>query len=293
MGNNELIEKLTNDINKLQNKIKHRKIYNVRNFVIKSLIKNGIAFDYALPFIVSAMILASSPLEEGNAPFQIDEVVQKAEIEMIDTSSGRHLEYISYDTSCDDKLIEYSTGWIINNYGLYERTVTSYRLNYEVNLEETEKILSMTKAELEGILTVTNVRTIQKNSLDPEDSIYDDDAIIVVDYIESNDKTLTRLETNRENISHSFLCVLLTLILGWCIVCGKKVIFKTYIRDQLRGYASYFRQINEEELEKMKKILELEQKNLSMLRGESLNFGNDYGYSRKLRKDKRGGSNGE
>ena len=214
-------------------------------------------------------------------------------IEMIDTSSGRHLEYISYDTSCDDKLIEYSTGWIINDYGLYERTVTSYRLNDAVNLEKTEKILSMTKEELEGILTVTNVRTIQKNSLDPEDSIYEDDAIIVVDYIESNDKTLTRLETNRENITHSFLCVLLTLILGWCIVCGKKVIFKTYIRDWLRGYASYFRQINEEELEKMKKILELEQKNLSMLRGESLNFGNDYGYSRKLRKDKRGGSNGE
>lgn len=291
MGNNELIEKLTNDINKLQNKIEHRKIYNVRNFVIKSLIKSGVAFDYALPFIVSAMILANSPLEKGNAPFQIDEVVQKAEIETIDTSSGRHLEYISYDASFDDKLIEYSTGWIINDYGLYERTVTSYRLR--VNLEETEKILSMTKAELEGILTVTNVRTIQKNSLDPEDNIYEDDAIIVVDYIESNDKTLTRLETDRENVSHSFLCVLLTLILGWCIVCGKKVIFKTYIRDQLRGYESYFRQINEEELEKMKKILELEQKNLSMLEGESLNFGNDYGYSRKLRKDKRGGSNGE
>ena len=291
MGNNELIEKLTNDINKLQNKIEHRKIYNVRNFVIKSLIKSGVAFDYALPFIVSAMILANSPLEKGNAPFQIDEVVQKAEIETIDTSSGRHLEYISYDASFDDKLIEYSTGWIINDYGLYERTVTSYRLR--VNLEETEKILSMTKAELEGILTVTNVRTIQKNSLDPEDNIYEDDAIIVVDYIESNDKTLTRLETDRENVSHSFLCVLLTLILGWCIVCGKKVIFKTYIRDQLRGYESYFRQINEEELEKMKKILELEQKNLSMLSGESLNFGNDYGYSRKLRKDKRGGSNGE
>ena len=38
-NNNDLVKKLTSDVNKLQNVIEHRRLYNIRNLVVKSLLK--------------------------------------------------------------------------------------------------------------------------------------------------------------------------------------------------------------------------------------------------------------
>lgn len=284
ISNNELVEKLTNDVNRLQNQIEHRNLYNVRNFVIKALLKSGIAIDYALPFILAAIIIANSQASKGDAPFRIDEITEKAGIETIDTSSGIHLEHISYDFSYDDELIEHSTGWIINDKGLYERTVTSYRLNDEINLEDTEKIMSMTKEEVDQALVITNVRTIKKNTLTPEDSIYNSDAIIVINHSESEEETFTRLETTSENVWHSIWYIVLALCWGNNFRNIEKLFVRTYIRDRLREYEPLFRQINKEELETMRKILKVKQENLAMIDSESKNIGEKEGYSYRLRR---------
>lgn len=60
INNNKLIKKLTKDANRLQNKIKYRKLYNIRNVVVRPLIESGIAVDYALPFIIAAIIAANA-----------------------------------------------------------------------------------------------------------------------------------------------------------------------------------------------------------------------------------------
>lgn len=284
ISNNELVEKLTNDVNRLQNKIEHRNLYNVRNFVIKALLKSGIAIDYALPFILAAIIIANSQASKGDAPFRIDEITEKAGIETIDTSSGIHLEHISYDFSYDDELIEHSTGWIINDKGLYERTVTSYRLNDEINLEDTEKIMSMTKEEVDQALVITNVRTIKKNTLTPEDSIYNSAAIIVINHSKSEEETFTRLETTSENVWHSIWYIVLALCWGNNFRNIEKLFVRTYIRDRLREYEPLFRQINKEELETMRKILKVKQENLAMINSESKNIGEKEGYSYRLRR---------
>lgn len=284
INNNELIKKLTNDVNRLQNKIEKRKLYNIRNIVVRALLKSGIAVDYALPFILAAIIIANSQASKGNAPFHIDEITEKAGIETIDTSNGIHLEHISYDFSYDDELIEHSTGWIINEKGLYERTVTSYRLNDEINLEDTEKIMSMTKEEVDQALIITNVRTIKKNTLTPEDSIYSSDAIIVINHSESEEETFTRLETTSENVWHSIWYIVLALCWGNNVRNLEKLFVKTYIRDRLREYEPSFRKINKEELETMRKILKVKQENLAMINGEAKNIGEEDGYSYRLRR---------
>ena len=284
ISNNELVDKLTNDVNRLENKIEHRNLYNIRNFVIKALLKSGIAIDYALPFILAAIIIANSQASKGDTPFRIDEITEKAGIETIDTSSGIHLEHISYDFSYDEELIEHSTGWIINDKGLYERTVTSYRLNDEINLEDTEKIMSMTKEEVDQALVITNVRTIKKNTLTPEDSIYNSDAIIVINHSESEEETFTRLETTSENVWHSIWYIVLALCWGNNFRNIEKLFVRTYIRDRLREYEPLFRQINKEELETMRKILKVKQENLAMIDSESKNIGEKEGYSYRLRR---------
>lgn len=132
MKNNKyLLKQLTSDIERLQYKIEHRCISNVRSFVARTLIKSGIAIDYALPFIISSVLAYNNLISEGYNPLHFDDVAVKAGIETIDTSSGVHIEHISFDFIYDNRLIEYSTGWIINDNNLYERTVTSYKLNDE------------------------------------------------------------------------------------------------------------------------------------------------------------------
>lgn len=283
---NELVNKLSKDVKKLENKIEHRKIYNIHNFVVKSLLKSGIAIDYALPFILASIVIAHSYSAKGNAPFHIDEITEKASIETIDTSSGIHLENVSYDFSYDDELIEYSTGWVTNDKGLYERTVTSYRISDEINLSETDKILSMSKEEIENMLVVTNIQTICKNTLTPEDKIYDADALIVINHSESEDETITRQETSSENIWNSIWFIIMALCWGNNVRNIEKLFVKTYIRDRLREYEPLFRQINKEELETMKRILEVKKQNLAMIDETSNNIGENEGYTYRLRKDK-------
>lgn len=282
INNNELMKKLTKDANRLQNKIEHRKLYNIRNAVVRSLIKSGIAVDYALPFIIVAMIIANAQTSKGNAPFRVDEIVEKAGIETIDTSSGIHLEHLSYDFDYDDELIEYSTGWIVNEQGLYERTVTSYRLNDDIDLENKEKILEMTKDDIDNALVITDIKTVKKNALNPEDQIYNSDAIIVIDHSESEEETITRLETKSENFWHSLWYIVLVLSYGNNVRLLEKIFVKTYMRDKLREYEPSFRKINKEELDTMKKILKMKQENLSMLNND--NNSSIDGYSYKLRR---------
>ena len=282
IDNNELMKKLTKDANRLQNKIEHRKLYNIRNAVVRSLIKSGIAVDYALPFIIVAMIIANAQTSKGNAPFRVDEIVEKAGIETIDTSSGIHLEHLSYDFDYDDELIEYSTGWIVNEQGLYERTVTSYRLNDDIDLENKEKILEMTKDDIDNALVITDIKTVKKNALNPEDQIYNSDAIIVIDHSESEEETITRLETKSENFWHSLWYIVLVLSYGNNVRILEKIFVKTYMRDKLREYEPSFRKINKEELDTMKKILKMKQENLSMLNND--NNSSIDGYSYKLRR---------
>lgn len=282
IDNNELMKKLTKDANRLQNKIEHRKLYNIRNTVVRSLIKSGIAVDYALPFIIVAMIIANAQTSKGNAPFRVDEIVEKAGIETIDTSSGIHLEHLSYDFDYDDELIEYSTGWIVNEQGLYERTVTSYRLNDDIELENKEKILEMTKDDIDNALVITDIKTVKKNTLNPEDEIYNSDAIIVIDHSESEEETITRLETKSENFWHSLWYIVLVLSYGNNVRLLEKIFVKTYMRDKLREYEPSFRKINKEELDTMKKILKMKQENLSMLNND--NNSSIDGYSYKLRR---------
>ncbi len=284
---NELIDKLSKDVKKLENKIEHRKIYNVRNFVVKSLLKSGIAIDYALPFILTSIVLAHSYSAKGITPFHIDEITEEASIETIDTSSGIHLENVSYDFSYDDELIEYSTGWVVtNDKGLYERTVTSYRISDEINLSETDKILSMSKEEIEKVLAVTNVKTICKNKLTPEDEIYDADALIVINHHKSDDETITRKETSSENTGTSILFIIAVLLWGNSVRSIEKLFVKTYIRDKLREYELLFRKINKKEIETMKKILELKKQNLTMIDENLTNIGEIKEYPYRLRKDK-------
>lgn len=284
LDNKDLVQKITNDVNKLQDKIENRQLYNIRNFVIRMLLRSGIVIDYALPFILSAVVIGYLQSSKGNTPFHRDEVIEKASVETIDTSSGIHLERKSYDFNYNNELVEHSTGWIVNDEGLYERTVTSYKLNDNVDINDTEKILSMTKEEIDKALVITDVNTIKKNTLTPEDTIYNSDAIIVINHSESDEMVTTNLEGKDVNAFLSTIYLIIVFCCGKGTMHIENLFVKTQIRDIFKQYVYLFRPIKKEELETMRKILEIKQENLAMLDSNIKTIDKEEGYSYRLRK---------
>ena len=277
-----LVNKLKKETKELENQIKYRKLYNIRNYGIQLLIKSGIALNHALPFIVAAFIIGHSKLMEEGNPFKIELVSQKANLETIDTSSGKHIKNISYDFDYDDKILEYSTGWIINEKGLYQRTITSYRLDKEFDLYDTEKILSMTKEEIEKSLIITNINTIQKNTLSSYDYIYDEDALIFTNHTLSDENTIERYENLSENALQVIYFIILTFAGGTALRLLEKKLIKKNMGDKLKEYIPLYRQISKEELEEMKKMLEIKKQNLSLITSTENEDNKSYQY--KLRR---------
>ena len=267
LNNKYLISKFTKEVEELEKIIKYREFYNIRNFFMSCLIKSGIVFEEALPFIIIGIFVAYLNSSSGKTPFKFDDSMERVYVETIDTSSGVHLKHFSSDINYDDELIEYSTGWIINDNGLYERTVTSYRVDNEIDLSDVDSILSMTREELENILIITNVKTIRKNVIDPDDEIYMNDAIIVVNHYDYIERNVGIKESEIKNISETILYIIQSLCWGYACKKGCSLIIKTSFSDKLKRYKLKYKIITEDELENLYKILEVKKKNLDMING--------------------------
>ncbi len=279
----QFYKRLVKQEKSLQNKIEHQKFYNIRNLAIRALLKSGIAIDYALPFLMSSIIVGTIQAKLGVTPFIVDNKVLFPSIETIDTSSGLHLENISYDVSYDEESIEYTTGWKINKYGLYERTSTSYRISKDIDITNIEKLLSMSKEELDAALIVTNIENIYKETLSSDDMIYNSDAIIVINNSKSNDEYMIGKETVTANVFYTILFIIVSSILGVGLKKIGNILIKTKIRDKLREYQSYFHKLNSADLKEIEKILQVTKQNLALLAESTPNINESDSYIYKLR----------
>lgn len=267
----------------LQNKIDHLKFYNILNLAIRALLKSGIAIDYALPFLMSSIIVGTIQAKLDITPFIFDSKEVHPNIETIDTSSGLHLQNISYDFSYDEESIEYTTGWKLNNYGLYERVSTSYRISKEIDITNVEKLLSMSKEELDAALIVTNIENIYKQTLSYDDMIYDSDAIIVINNSKLDDESMIGKETITENVLYTILFIIISSVLGVGFKKLGNILIKTKIRDKFREYQSSFQKFDSNDLERIKKILQVEKQNLALLDESITNINESDSYIYKLR----------
>lgn len=267
----KLVNKLENDVKTLQFKIEHRKLYNIKCNIIKCLLKCAIFLDYSLPFILVAIILANYRSLSGNLPFRGNLIKENAKVYSVDTSNDFHEKTISYDFEDDEESVEYSTGWVLKENGLYERIVTTYKLNDNVDLEDIDTILKMSKEEVENTFVLINVSTIRKNIMDASDAIYNEPSIIVNNYFESDEYFITRRENFSEIAWNSLTYLIETFAIGYFLSGVGNFFIKTHLRDKFRKYDSLFRVVNVDEVDDMKMILKVKKENLAIIRnGTSL-----------------------
>ena len=263
MSSNKIVREFTKDVNDLQFKIEHRKLYNTRTFLMRLLIKSGMALNRSFPFILSSALVLNSSSYKENKVFQRDVVSKPAYIQSIDMSNGGHEDNVCANNGRN--MVEYSTGWSINNQGLYERTVVSFNVNKKINLKNLDDVLKMTEEELKELLTVSNVKTITQRELSEEDRMYDEVTVIVTQYVKSKDVEVLRQETSKENFEHSVAYIFSTCLFAVWFMKIKKFLIKTVIEDKLEDSLTMHRYIHEIELEDLENILEIKKDNLSLL----------------------------
>ena len=261
----KILDKLHKDVDDIEDKIANADEYNKRNSIIRKFLKTGIAVDYAVPFIIAGLITLYAGKTINHTPFIIDTHEENEIIEITDTSNGVHAEKA---VDCDYLVsnIEYSTAWKQNEYGLYERTSTSYILYGDEDLTNKETVFSMTKEELDAIFVVTNVEIITKDTLDKEDEIYANEVIIIKNYICSSN-IITAKESFEINATTTIIYLVITFFFGKGVESFKSLIFQNYIKDCLEMYEAKYKEIDEKEIKKLKQALAIKKQNLSLIEG--------------------------
>lgn len=260
----EIIEKLENDIKDLDNKINNTQHYNEKNKLKRFIAKSGLALDYALPFIIATMITFYISKSNNKTPFIVDTIQENGSIEVIDSSTGIHKENIVY-TNFEIDLIEHSTGWQMNEYGLYERTSTMYALNDRFNINNYEQILHMDRDELNSMFLEINCKIITEADKEKLDETYNEEVILLTRIVNSN-ISRNKQESASRNLLTTLVFMMISFILGKGLESVKKITFNTYIKDYFERYAFSCHEINEKEIEKLKEILEIKKENLSLIK---------------------------
>ena len=266
MAQNKIIKKINVNIENCEKIIKDKKAYNKKVKLIKKYSKVGIITSYIIPYAVSLPILTSIKTENSNNPFTIDMITEPKIIEVIDTSNGTHIEHISDDYEYDDSSLEYSTGWELNDNGLYERQLIVYDVDDNYNLDDIEKIFSMSKEEADKTFDIETYKTICKKNLEPEDYYYDEDGFVITNHIESNEK-VSKKESISDYVFNIFGILLSTIFVGSivCIVDDKLNLSFKKFRKKMENYQNSYEEVRDYDVEKAKKLLDIYQSNMALL----------------------------
>lgn len=261
MNNNLLIETLLKQRNEIQDKIDNYQRYNEINNIKRKIVKAGIAINYALPFILSSIILISISKKTNNTPFIIDEIEEKEKIELIDSSNGYHDENIYYNEDNNSK-IEYLEKWKKNEYGLYEKKITTYMI-YNVDINDRKKIFSMSKEELASHLIKISESIITKPYLEEKDFFLED--CILLTRVNETGNTKKVKETKEANFLFTLLYIAIFFIIEKNIKLVDRIILRNKITNKLGEMEYNYREIDEKQLQELKEILKIREENINII----------------------------
>lgn len=260
----KLVISLTKEVKYMENMIKNAKLYKLKKQFKKNLIKSSIVLNHFIPYALASFISYGSVSAIDFNPFSLEEVKENAKIETFETSTGLNRKTSSKDIEYGSNSFEYTTSWKLNDNGLYERNITVYEIDDSIDLSDTDKVLSMTKEEVEAQLNIIDKITIQKNILNDEDKIYDEDMLIITRSLEDEDDFKMRNETFFENILDVGFWIALTIVFGATINVINKKLFK--LDEKLKTIDESI-VIEEVDVSTISEVLKVKKHNLEMIKG--------------------------
>lgn len=258
----KLLKKLKKEVITLEKHVKNIKLYNIKNTIIKTMIDGGMIIERACPYILSSFILFQLNLYGDNDPFTRDLIYDIKRTETIKTSTGVIFEkrLNELDVTLKEGILEFSTPWVINEYGFYERKVTRYQVG-EVDLND-EKILLMDKKELDNNYQIIDIQDISKDKLDGMDEIYNQEMIITRTFKDKIDYESERYETIFEMASFLILHSILIYVGAFPIKLVRRKFIKKDNYDELKLLKEKYIILKEEDIPNIKEVIEIKKNNL-------------------------------
>ena len=262
MKNSEIIESLKNSSLSMQKQYNNYKKNRLKYGIVSAFIRCGIGLDYCIPYLASTVIVLSGYAKLDRKPFIKSNIKEYASTYTMETSDGYTKKISSYDTKYTDKSIEYSSGWRINDNNMYERDIIIYSYNDDdINLE---KVLTMTNEEISKLYTVCNYKKIQKEKLDEDDYIYNED-VVILNRVSNNELYRLRKETNLENAISTLLFLLFIFLGESFLSSARNLLIRETISDKLKRVQKNYRPLSKKELCCALKVLEIRKENLDLL----------------------------
>lgn len=266
----KLLKSLTKEVKDMENMIKNAKLYKLKKQFKKNLIKSGIVLNHIIPYALASFISYGSVSAIGYNPISYEKVKENAKIETFETSTGFNKRIESKDIEYNSNSFEHTTAWKLNANGLYERTITAYEIDDSIDLSDTDKVLTMTKEEVEAKLNIIDIKTIQKDVLNDEDKIYDEDMLIITRSTEDEDDFKMRNETFFENILDVGFWLALTIVFGATINVINKKLFK--LDEKLKAIDESI-VIEKVDVSTISEVLKVKKHNLEMIKGNERSEG--------------------
>ena len=260
----KLLKSLTKEVKDMENMIKNAKLYKLKKQFKKRLIKSSIVLNHVIPYALASFISYGSVSAIGYNPISYEKVKENTKIETFETSTGLNRKNSSKDIEYGSNSFLYTTSWKLNDNGLYERTIIVYEIDDSIDLSDTDKLLSMTKEDVEAKLNIIDIKTIQKNVLNEEDKIYDEDMLIITRSTEDEDDFKMRNETFFENILDVGFWLALTIVFGATIKVINKKFFK--FDEKLKTIDESI-VIEEVDVSTISEVLKVKKHNLEMIKG--------------------------
>ena len=268
MSSEELLELLEKDVKDTEDYIKSKENISLKNYLASLLVKSGIGVKYALPFLVGALISIYINYNYLNNTIGIDKRKATSSNMITMTSTGEELFKKSYDISYKDNTIKHTTGWSIDDKGLYTRIETTYDFEVEENYMDINTIRTMSKEDIDNMFDVSNVEVIKKSVLTEEDKLYSKDMLIFnYSYVDSNDY-IYKDETLSENF-YNFLNVIFFAVMFDGLF--RIVMIKTLdnkLTQKLEDLKVKYKVLSSEEYSELLRILNLKKENLKLVSDE-------------------------
>ena len=230
MNQKKLLKKLRKDLVEIERKQKYSGYYKVKYRVLSALLRAGVFVEFGVPFIMSGM-LSFFLFPSNNKPFVVDNVKVNAKRVVMDDSFGYHQDIIGFNLDNNNEL-KYSEAWFINDYGLYERNVTSYDVD-DVDLNDKNVIFDMNKDDLDSKFSIKSVEKIQQIVLKNSDFFYEEPVISIISVSDFPVWSIHGKEDARRNFFVTASYLLITVSFGSVICVFKQDYVKRYLERKL------------------------------------------------------------
>lgn len=209
MNTKKYLDHLKHEVDDLHMIGRHPKLYNFRNRAVSLSLEFALEYGwmYLLPIWSSFFITKAFT----DIDFTSRDIVEVASCRTIDTSNGDYLEYVSFDGVDGEVSFCYTTGWKMNEEGVYERILTPYQIDStivdclslsdkKIAKDTMEQLFSYSKEEADQLFEKKPSEVITKDELSYEDLLYQEDAFVLYNYKMSKDDVRVRERTVYENI---------------------------------------------------------------------------------------------